>query len=130
VSTVPKSKESQVTFRVGDKIPASMKVEIPTEKLIDYCLNLDHADGGPKAEVFLNVLGISSANYEVLQRILEKGVYENEISRVVESPYGTKIGINIPTPDLKGRTVIVASGWIDKDDGILRLTSSYIKKER
>lgn len=48
------------------KLPNGDKAEIPMQKLIGYCLNLEHPSGKHKARVFKSKLGIVAENAELL----------------------------------------------------------------
>jgi hypothetical protein len=45
-------------------------VEIPLDKLYEYCLNPEHPRGGYKAILFEQTLGISRKNADVLYELL------------------------------------------------------------
>ena len=58
------------------------------EKLRDYCLVLDHEDGGPKANGFLKMLGIDLTAIEYLDRRIRIGITDNPISEVRKKKAG------------------------------------------
>jgi hypothetical protein len=61
------------------------------EKLRDYSLDLDHMDGGPKANGFLVMLGISLECIEYLEDQIRAGIATTPISTVKFGAPGTVI---------------------------------------
>ncbi|MEM8721183.1 MAG: DUF6883 domain-containing protein [Cyanobacteria bacterium P01_G01_bin.39] len=54
------------------KLPNGNKTEISMQKLVEYCLNPDHASGKHKAKVFASALVITVDNVEVFTNLFKQ----------------------------------------------------------
>ena len=61
------------------KLPNGDRAEISMQKLIGYCLNLEHSSGKHKARVFQSRLGITVENAEVLHSLIQRAAIEGEV---------------------------------------------------
>jgi hypothetical protein len=90
------------------KLPNGDKAEIPIQKLVGYCLNLNHSSGKHKAKVFASALGITADNFEVLYELIQKAALEGEIIQENTTEFGRQFKVDwiIPeTNNIKLRTI-------------------------
>lgn len=67
------------------------------EKLLNYSLQMEHEVGGPKANGFTRILGITSESIDHLEAEVREGIRCNRITAVVDNqPYGWKCVVEIP----------------------------------
>lgn len=70
------------------KLPNGDKAEIPMQKLIGYCLNLNHPCGKHKARVFKSKLGIVAVNDELLRELVQKAAVEGKVVQQNKTEFG------------------------------------------
>jgi hypothetical protein len=92
------------------RIPSAADALIASEKIVDYLLNVDHPDGGPKARVLLSA-GFDRDRPGESERALREQHLTRDARPGKPSPFGTKYEI---TGALQGRrgSVVVESIWI------------------
>lgn len=105
-------------------LPNRHKCEIDDKKIIDYLLNLQHRDGGPKAKFFIR-FGFSIICWRNLCVALKQHAVNNLVVEMVESEYGKKyvVTCEIATPD--GRNPCINTVWIVVDEAFPRLIAAY-----
>ncbi len=96
-------------FRIM-QIPLAEQAFIPVEKLTDYLLNVDHADGGPKARVFAHA-GFRAEAPEEFELALREQHLTRDARLGKPSPFGTKYEISGRLIGPTG-TVFETSVWI------------------
>ena len=84
------------------KLPNGDQAEIPLQKLIGYCLNLEHPSGKHKARVFVSVLGITTDNAEQLQELIKIAAVEGEVVQQNTTSFGQQFKVNWIIPQVKG----------------------------
>ena len=92
------------------KLPNGDRARIDDAKLVDYCLNADHADGRHKALLFERVLGINREVVDRLRELLLRSAREGE---AVASPGyrgATKYRIDFPV-EYGGHSAVLRSVW-------------------
>lgn len=102
------------------------------EKLARYSLAKGHKDGGPKAYLFEQLLGITLADLDHLAVELERGLLTNPVVRAQLKPDGTvSCGVRIPVRGVRihqHRVMPVTTGWELRYVGDRpRLVTAYIK---
>lgn len=66
-------------------------------KLATYSLDPDHRFGGPKAQGFARILGITPASIDYLEAQIHAGIRVHPIAAVVENrPYGLNCVVEFP----------------------------------
>ncbi len=95
-------------------------------KIRDYLLNLDHADGRPKALFFLGG-GFVLDNPEQLKAALRRHLFDNPITKRESDRFGgERLAIDAPMLVPDGRTPMVRSVWtVDKGHTAPRLITAY-----
>lgn len=85
------------------------------EKLARYSLALGHDDGGPKAYLFEQLLGIALAEVDHLAAEIRAGVLGTPVSRVRDKPpYGVSCQVLVPVRGVgihETRVMAVTTGW-------------------
>ena len=111
------------------KLPGGDRAIVPPGKLENYCLAPDHVDGGHKARVFASALGLTGEDVDVLRRALLEAARTEEAAQVGMSSYGPLYRVRFVL-SFKGRTAVIRSGWIVRDDGLAYLTTALVEKVR
>ena len=109
------------------KLPNSDKVQVDEMKIKEYLLSTSHPDGSSKASFFSQV-GFTLGNWEIFAQSLRRHAKDHDVTKVVESKYGTRYSIEgyLETPD--GRNPKVRSIWItEKHSRVPRLITAYPK---
>lgn len=116
---------------VGDPLPRASEPWGVRDKLLRYSLNPAHASGGPKAEGFERILGITAEHMEQLEAAIEDAILEQPISGVrVKPPYGVHCEVRIEIGglgDKSDRVAEVITAWELADpQAAPRLVNAYI----
>jgi hypothetical protein len=103
---------------------------IPTAKITNYLLDVEHREGGPKAR-FLLRFGFSPDNPEVLREALLTHCATHDVFETEPFEYGIKYRIlgAIPSPD-GGNPVVLVVWSILTGDTIPRLVTVIPQKEQ
>jgi hypothetical protein len=101
--------------RVGELLPRAAEPIGMRPKLAGYSLNRSHETGGPKAEGFLSILGITLDAIDYLEREIRGGILIMPISAVRNNPpHGVNCVVEIPVRGLDSkaaRVVVVRTIW-------------------
>ena len=101
------------------------------DKLRRYSLAMDHEDGGPKAYLFKQMLGITITEIDHLAEEIRAGVLITPITRVWETPFGQRCQVRIPVRGVGAhhtRVMPVTTGWELRYVGDRpRCVTAYIK---
>jgi hypothetical protein len=92
------------------KLPNAERASVPAQKITGYLLSSSHRDGRGKAEYFSH-FGFSVNAWQGLAKALQQHAVDHEVSKVEDSPFGTRYVIEgmILTPD--GRNAVIRSVW-------------------
>jgi hypothetical protein len=107
------------------KLPNAERASIPSQKIIGYLLSFSHRDGRSKA-AFFSRFGFAADAWQRLARALRQHAVDHEVSKVEDSPFGTRYVIEgtIVTPDR--RNPIIRSVWfIETGEEIPRFVTAY-----
>ncbi len=97
-------------------LPNAEAAVVDRSKVVDYLLNPDHPDGGPKC-AFFAAFGFDRGNWRVLASALRDHALRNQVARVAESPYGVRYSVDGPLAAADGRAPNLRTVWIvDTDD--------------
>ena len=113
-------------------LPSLDDAVIPVEKLRDYALNMEHAEGRHKATVFKEVLGIESQHADVLAELLRSTLPSAPAEQGKAGKYGEYWTTYHRIIGLNGQPAIVTAAWIlKKEEGqALQLISCYIETKK
>lgn len=118
--------------RIGELLPQARRPVGVRRKLITYSLDMDHEVGGPKAQGFALILGITIDAVDYLEEEIRTGILETPVCAVrLNPPHGVNCVVDLPLRglgDKRRRMVILRTAWIlSNPTGSPRLTSAYIK---
>lgn len=116
---------------IGQRLPLAEQAFGIREKLVAYCLNLDHEIGGAKAEGFQRILGIAREDLEYLAEALRSCVVTAPITDVRDnSPFGVLCEVPIPVAGLREHgdrvVAVTTSSELRGADDPPRLVTAYI----
>jgi hypothetical protein len=107
------------------KLPNGERAVISMEKLINYCLNPDHARGKDKARVFASVLGITRDRANELADLIRQAAVDGDVTQEARTTFGQFYRVDwvIPLHVMVLRTI-----WeIAPDEEVPRLVSAFIR---
>jgi hypothetical protein len=111
------------------KLPHRDAAVVAREKITGYLLSPAHRDGRGKHDFFVR-FGFSPGAWETLRDALLGHAAEHEVTRVEDSPFGTRYVIEgtLAVPD--GRGPLVRAVWfIEEGESVPRLVTAYPVKE-
>lgn len=116
--------------RVGELLPKAEDAFGVREKLAGYSLNLTSLVGGPKAQGFKLILGITIADIDYLEETIRAGISVQPIHGVRDnSPYGINCVIEVPVRGVgtkSSRSINVRTVWALEDrEAKPRLVSAF-----
>ncbi len=107
------------------KLPNGEKAIIPVEKLVDYCLNPQHARGKDKARVFASALGITRNSANQLLVLVRQAAIGGEVTKETITAFGRYYRVDWRIPLHAG--VVLRTVWeIAVETEIPRLVSAFI----
>jgi len=107
------------------KLPHHEDAVVPQAKITGYLLSPTHRDGRSKADFFTR-FGFSADSWEELATALLRHAAEHEVTRIEDSPFGTRYVVEgaLPAPD--GRAPLLCSVWfIETGEQIPRFVTAY-----
>ncbi len=90
------------------KVPNRRSAIVPPQKISAYLLDLDHPDGGSKANFFLQF----GFDFQTLTEALLSHVVENEVFSTEETEYGRKFVVFGKMESPSGLSFNLKSVWI------------------
>ena len=110
----------------GVMLPATSRESVEN-KLWTYLLDPNHIQGGPKAKWFREALGFTRENMDELAKQI---VFDpSKAVKTASTPHGQKFNQVITIVGANGRKIDVNFGWIQNNDGIVRLTTAIPAKK-
>jgi hypothetical protein len=110
----------------GFRLPRARGAIIPTEKLVGYALDPDHARGRHKARVFAAALGIGQSDWRYLHDQILEAVVDAEVRGTRITPHGVLYDVVVLVDGLNGATQRVATIWLVAGDRPPRLVSTWV----
>jgi hypothetical protein len=118
--------------RVGEPLPRGTEAVGVHHKLETYSLVLEHDEGGHKAYVFAQALGITHRDVDHLAAEIGRGLATQPVTRVEMTPHGLRCQVLIPVRGVgihRRRVVVVTTGWGLRYVGDRpRLVTAYVKR--
>jgi hypothetical protein len=103
-----------------------MTAVIDQRKLIDYCLSLEHDEGKHKANLFRDLLGLTSADAPRLHVALREAASHGEAMPGVVDHYGQRYVIEFSMAGA-ATNITIRSAWIVRTGEVVpRLVTCYI----
>lgn len=109
-------------------LPNADKALISLEKLMDYCLSLNHPTGKNKAKVFYSILGISHTNAQELRDIILNEIVVNECVEKDEDAFGKRYEVLFRLRKNNREAKICTAWMIRTGEDFPRLTTCYLIK--
>jgi len=114
----------------GMKLPGYENVLIPEAKIAGYLLSHTHRDGRSKARFFTQA-GFSIDAWQELAQALRQHVADNEISKIENSPFGTRYVVEGEIITGEGKTLLIRSIWfVATGETIPRFATAYPLKRK
>lgn len=117
--------------QVGELLPRADEAEGVRYKLATYSLAINHRDGGPKAQAFASILGISQNSIQYLETEIRAGILVAPVSAMRRNPpHGIHCVVDLPIRGLGNRrdTVVrLRTVWMSNPQAPPRLVSAYLK---
>ncbi|MGH7963625.1 MAG: DUF6883 domain-containing protein [Candidatus Binatia bacterium] len=108
------------------RLPNGDSAIIPMEKLVDYCLNPEHARGKDKARVFAAVLGLTREKASELADLVRQAAVHGEVTKEDRTVFGRYYRVDWAVPSTAG--VVLRTMWeIASGEEIPRLISVFIR---
>lgn len=108
------------------KLPNGDRCDLGT-KLEDYSLNPLHREGRNKARVFESVLGIASANTEVLASAIRSAAATSDKAEARgDNGFGQVFNLRFSLETDRGRATILTAWIVLHNEDFPRLTTCYI----
>lgn len=107
------------------RLPNAAQAVVPQQKITGYLLSFSHRDGRDKA-TFFSRFGFSASDWPALATALRQHAIDHGVSKIEDSPFGTRYVIEGPiiTPDK--RNPAVRSVWfIETGEEIPRFVTAY-----
>jgi hypothetical protein len=92
------------------RIPGADRALISEEKIVEYLLNIDHPDGGPKARVLAHA-GFDVSRPQELAEALKQQHLSQDARPGRRSPFGIKYEVTESLNGPKG-SVLITSVWM------------------
>ena len=92
------------------QVPHHHNAEVPHRKVVDYLLDQDHPDGGPKARFFADH-GYTAARADVVIADLKRHISEHSVANTRTSRFGISYAVDgsIHAPD--GQDIFIRTVW-------------------
>jgi hypothetical protein len=103
-------------------IPRHLSPTIAERKLTHYLLNLDHPEGGPKAN-YLIQRGFAAEGPETLRGAIEAAARSQTTIKVERNRHGAKYVLQCEIETPSGARPCVQTVWIDQGDGQARFVT-------
>lgn len=107
------------------KLPNAELAVIEQQKVQNYLLNLNHADGESKAKFFL-ARGFDGAAWQTMCDALRSQGQNNRVTKIVPTLWGTRyqVDCHCPTPD--GANPCIRTIWeVSEQSDAPRLLTAY-----
>ena len=111
------------------KLPNGDHPEISMQKILGYCLNLNHDKGKDKARVFQSRLGITVQNADRLVELIQIAAVEGEVVQESNTKFGKEYKVDWEIPNAGGAELITI--WeVSIESGYPHLISAFLKREK
>jgi hypothetical protein len=93
------------------KLPNKEKAYIPSPKIHDYLLSKTHSIGMWKSSFFRSI-GFDETNAESLEKAIVEIAQNEDVKKIIESPYGTKYVVDGFIVLAEGISIGLQTVWI------------------
>ncbi|MBI3194629.1 MAG: hypothetical protein HYZ34_09225 [Ignavibacteriae bacterium] len=105
-------------------------IEIPPEKLLEYCLNSEHPEGCHKARIFKVALGIEKHTSEKLVELLHESVHLGNAEFQFDDKFGKYYHIDYQVQGLHQKEILRSLWIVPHVQTKARLFSCYVKSRK
>lgn len=112
-----------------DLLPRHTKAYGISEKLNQYCLNMDHPVGRNKALVFDSALGYNVSNSDQLEAEIRRGLVTYRATPKGDNGFGKKFVVVMLITGANGKKQPVVTSWIVERDAP-RMVTAYVDKDQ
>jgi len=112
------------------KLPNHAQATVAKAKITKYLLSTTHPRGRSKARVF-TALGFTASEWQAFATALQRDAAEHDVTKVEDSPFGTRYTVEglMRAPD--GRTPTIRSVWfIERGETAPRFVTAYPREGR
>ncbi|TAF72594.1 MAG: hypothetical protein EAZ53_15565 [Bacteroidetes bacterium] len=107
-------------------LPFVENAEIPEDKLLGYCLNMNHERGKHKANVFYLTFGITEKEANLLKNAILSSLTKFEVTQIRENNFGKIYTIPLELT-IFDKTAEVLTAWIiEHNSKKPRLITCYV----
>ncbi len=112
------------------RMPNAITASTSQNKIQGYLLNSNHPVGKNKAKVINSVLGYHYENWNILADKIFDAIQTTDVSKIIETSFGTKYEIPVEITGEKGRKLVLRTVWqVDKGSQIPRLITITFNKK-
>ncbi|MBL9176935.1 MAG: hypothetical protein JNM65_02665 [Verrucomicrobiaceae bacterium] len=111
-------------MEVPQQLPQAGALQVEQIKVVEYLLNHDHAEGGPKAKYFRN-RGFKPEAWQAMADALRTHGATQPVTETSDTRFGRKFTVEcqIETPD--GRNPCILTAWIQEGTKPPRLVTAH-----
>jgi hypothetical protein len=100
-------------------------IYINPQKVKSYLLNINHPDGGAKAKLLIG-FGFTIKYTSVLETAIINHVTNNDVCKVITTPFGEKYLVEGPIETPFGKSLQVRSVWVKElKEEIIKFVTLY-----
>lgn len=110
------------------QLPNAESVVLPEDKFTKYLFDGEHLGGLAKGEAFTSRLGYDINNWKELQSKLKEGALKYPATNKGVTEYGVKYEQQMILYGKNNTPANVIVGWMHRLDGVVSMSSAYIKE--
>ena len=110
------------------KLPNAERARVSIEKLRDYSLDSGHETGKHKARVFAAALRFTTADAELLRKLILDAVLTHDAEEGKGDEHGARYTVDFELRESGGAVTIRTAWIIDAGEDVPRLVSCYVRK--
>lgn len=129
-TSIKKEQTSIKREKISTRMPNAITASTSQNKIQGYLLNSNHPVGKNKAKVINSVLGYHYENWNILADKIFDAIQTTDVSKIIETSFGTKYEIPVEITGEKGRKLVLRTVWqVDKGSQIPRLITITFNKK-
>ena len=118
--------------RVGEPLPRAAGAIGVRQKLLDYSLEIRHETGGPKAQGFERILGITRNDVDYIEQLIRRGILKSPVNSIRQNPpFGVNCVVQFPIQGIRDKRSRIANlriTWILVDASACpRLLTAFLR---
>lgn len=123
------------TLAEGERVEFSTTLDegvqnyyLDPRKFTEYLLNTAHPQGGGKAKLFVEGLGILPEDWKFLADQIERGMADAPLYRIGRKQWGFTHGAFVMVTGRNGKTCVLETGWILESGKPAKFVTAYPAK--